>query len=220
MLAEHGNKAFAESLNPGIEHVLGIRVPELRQLARKIAADDWKVYLQSADTYYMEERMLYGLVLGYIRPLPDIEAYLEMVSEFVCRIRGWAICDVFTFGGGKPYVLRHATRIWIYLKEKMMSGDPNGIRFGVVMSLKYFADEIHANEFFRSIEHVDCDAYYVRMGIAWAVAEYFIKCPETTMKYLENSRLDVFTYNKALQKITESFRVSQDTKQRIKQMKR
>ena len=36
-LAEKGNKPFTESLNPGVEHVLGIRVPDLRKLAARIA---------------------------------------------------------------------------------------------------------------------------------------------------------------------------------------
>ena len=35
-LAERGNKSFAESLNPGVEHVLGIRIPDLRKLAVRI----------------------------------------------------------------------------------------------------------------------------------------------------------------------------------------
>ena len=34
-LAERGNKSFAESLNPGVEHVLGIRIPDLRKLAER-----------------------------------------------------------------------------------------------------------------------------------------------------------------------------------------
>ena len=36
-LAGEGNKKFTESLHPGIENVLGVRVPALRQLAAQIA---------------------------------------------------------------------------------------------------------------------------------------------------------------------------------------
>ena len=61
-LAENGNKKFTESLHPGIENVLGIRIPALRRLGAQIAKDDWESYLQTADTYYMEERMLQGMV--------------------------------------------------------------------------------------------------------------------------------------------------------------
>lgn len=66
-LAENGNKKFTESLHPGIENVLGIRIPDLRQLAARIAKFDWQNYLQTADTYYMEERMLQGMVIGSLK---------------------------------------------------------------------------------------------------------------------------------------------------------
>ncbi len=66
-LAGEGNKKFTESLHPGIENVLGVRVPALRQLAAQIAKDDWQAYLQSADTFYMEERMLQGMVIGCLK---------------------------------------------------------------------------------------------------------------------------------------------------------
>src|SRR5699024_4372949 len=76
-LAENGNKKFTESLHPGIENVLGIRIPALRRLGAQIAKDDWESYLQTADTYYMEERMLQGMVISNLR-MKDIEAYLSL----------------------------------------------------------------------------------------------------------------------------------------------
>lgn len=42
-LAGEGNKKFTESLHPGIENVLGVRVPALRQLEAQIAKDDWQL---------------------------------------------------------------------------------------------------------------------------------------------------------------------------------
>lgn len=48
----------------------------------------------------------------------------------------------------------------------------------------------------------------------------YIKFPKQTMEYLKNNTLDNFTYNKALQKITESLRIDKETKTIIKSMKR
>ena len=89
-LAEQGNKSFTQSLNPGVPNVLGIRIPQLRELAKKIAKGDWETYLATADTYYMEERMLQGMVLGCIRPDKDVEVYLERVTRFVRLINSWS----------------------------------------------------------------------------------------------------------------------------------
>ena len=109
-LAEQGNKPFTQSLNPGVPNVLGIRIPHLRELAKKIAKGDWQAYLATADTYYMEERMLQGMVLGCIRPDKDVEVYLERVTRFVRLINSWSVCDTFKFGGGKRFICGNTSR--------------------------------------------------------------------------------------------------------------
>ena len=108
-LAGEGNKKFTESLHPGIENVLGVRVPALRQLAAQIAKDDWQAYLQSADTFYMEERMLQGMVIGCLK-IKDVEEYLSLVSGFVPLINSWSVCDTFDFAGKQRFVDRNKER--------------------------------------------------------------------------------------------------------------
>lgn len=58
------------------------------------------------------------------------------------------------------------------------------------------------------------------MAVAWTISIAFVKYKEKTLKFLQNSKLDNFTYNKALQKIVESYRVDKVTKEEIKKMKR
>ena len=219
-LAERGNKKFTESLNPGVEHILGIRVPDLRKLAARIAKDDWEAYLDTADIYYMEERMLQGMVLGCIRPDADTEVYLHRVTQFVWNINSWSVCDTFKFGGGKKFVEANKDRLWEYLKTWMHAEGEYEIRFGVVMSMQHFIDEEHLGELFSLYDGIRHEGYYVRMAVAWALSVCFVKFPERTLAYLKQNSLDKFTYNKALQKITESYRVDAATKEVIRAMKR
>ena len=219
-LAERGNKKFTESLNPGVEHVLGIRVPDLRKLAARIAKDGWEAYLDTADTYYMEERMLQGMVLGCIRPDADIEVYLHRVTCFVWNINSWSVCDTFKFGGGKRFIEANKDRLWEYLKTWMRAEGEYEIRFGVVMAMQYFIDEEHIEELFSLYNAIRHEGYYVRMGVAWALSVCFVRFPERTLAYLKQNTLDNFTYNKALQKIFESYRVDAGTKDVIRAMKR
>lgn len=44
-LAENDYKKFSASLLPGVDKVLGVRLPQLRKLASRIAAGDWQRYL-------------------------------------------------------------------------------------------------------------------------------------------------------------------------------
>lgn len=219
-LAERGNKKFTESLNPGVEHILGIRVPDLRKLAARIAKDDWEAYLDTADTYYMEERMLQGMVLGCIRPDADTEVYLHRVTQFVWNINSWSVCDTFKFGGGKKFIEANKDRLWEYLKTWMHAEGEYEIRFGVVMAMQHFIDEEHLDELFSLYDGIRHEGYYVRMAVAWALSVCFVKFPERTLAYLKQNSLDKFTYNKALQKITESYRVDTATKEVIRGMKR
>ena len=219
-LAERGNKKFTESLNPGVEHILGIRLPDLRKLAARIVKDDWEAYLDSADTYYMEERMLQGMVLGCIRPDADVEVYLHRVTRFVWSINSWSVCDTFKFGGGKRFIEANKDRLWEYLKTWMRAEGEYEIRFGVVMAMKYFIDEEHIGELLSLYDSIRHEGYYVRMAVAWALSVCFVKFPERTLAYLKQNSLDKFTYNKALQKITESYRVDAATKEVIRGMKR
>ena len=47
-LAEEDYKEFNKKLLPGVEHVIGIRLPALRKLAKEIAKEDYRTYLEEA----------------------------------------------------------------------------------------------------------------------------------------------------------------------------
>lgn len=69
-------------------------------------------------------------------------------------------------------------------------------------------------------DHIRHEGYYVKMAVAWALSVCFVKYPDRTLDYLKNSSLDDDTYNKALQKIVESYRVPADLKAVVRSMKR
>ena len=63
-LAEPKYQKFAASLLPDAEKMFGVRLPALRKLAKEIARDDWRAFLETASFDYFEERMLGGMVIG------------------------------------------------------------------------------------------------------------------------------------------------------------
>lgn len=78
-----------------------------------------------------------------------------------------------------------------------------------------YIDEVLA--VFNSIHH---EGYYVKMALAWGISVAYVKEKEKTMLFLRDNSLDDWTYNKALQKIIESKRVSAAEKEEIRSMKR
>lgn len=212
-LAEEGNKEFAQKLNPGVEGVLGIRVPQLRSLAKEIARGDWRGYLAVADTHYMEERMLTGLVIAYARDV-TMEERFALIRQWVPQINSWAVCDTVcaTF---KPKESERGAW-WSFIEEYLRGNDEYAIRFGVVMSMTLFVDAGHLTALFAHYSAIRHEGYYVRMAVAWAISVCYVKFPNETYDYLAQSTLDTFTHNKAIQKIGESYRVSKEEKLRVR----
>ena len=214
-LTDEKYRVFASSLLPGVEHILGVRLPELRKIAKKITKGDWKTFLETTEEQFFEEVMLQGMVIG--AATMEVQVRLNYMANFIPKIDCWSVCD--SFCSGLKFTQSHKEIVWEFLKPYIMSEKEYEIRFAVVMLLNYYVTEEYAERAFIYFEKIKHDGYYVKMAVAWAISVYYTKLPVLTMKYLKNNNLDHFTYHKALQKITESLRVDKETKMLIREMK-
>ena len=110
--------------------------------------------------------------------------------------------------------------MWEFIQPRFRSEAEYEVRFAVVMALGNFVDQAHIEDLLQLLDGIRHEAYYARMGVAWAVSVCYIKFPERTHAWLESCSLDDWTFNKSLQKIVESYRVSDAAKQEIRTMKR
>ena len=215
-LADEEYQQFSSALIPNISHVLGVRLPELRKLAKKIAREDWKAYIQQAESEYFEEIMLQGMVIGYVKT--DIDEILRYVADFVPKIDNWSVCD--SFCTGLKFTKTNMKKVWDFLQPYLVSTEEYEIRFGVVMLLDFYLEEAYLTQVLLLLDNIKHEGYYAKMAVAWAISICYVKFPLPTMTYLKDNSLDDFTFNKALQKITESYRVDLETKKGIRSMKR
>jgi 3-methyladenine DNA glycosylase AlkD len=88
------------------------------------------------------------------------------------------------------------------------------------MYLSYYLKDQYIKEVLRITDEIKSDYYYVKMGKAWLISIAYIKYPELTLEYLKKSQLDNWTFNKSIQKIKESFRVSKIDKDMLNKLKR
>ncbi len=215
-LSDEDYRKFSAALIPNINNVLGVRLPELRKMARLLAKGEWRNYLKNADKEYFEEIMLQGMVIGYVKT--DIEEVLHYVVDFVPKIDNWSVCDSFCIG--LKFTRLNKERVWNFIQSYLFSNQEYYIRYGVVMLLVYYSDEAYIQLVLERLDNVKHEGYYVKMAVAWAISICYVKLPDPTMAYLQNNSLDNFTFNKALQKITESLRVDIESKKLIRGMKR
>ncbi len=214
--AEEEYKKFQSKLIPGEDRLLGVRLPFLRELAKEIAKEDWREYLNTAEDEYYEEIMLQGLVIGYAKASP--EEILQYTARFVPKITNWGVCD--SFCTGLKLAKKHPQMIWDFIQPYLRSGKEFEIRFAVIMMLAHFINDHYIDQVISSLDKVHHEGYYVKMGVAWAISVCYVKYPDKTMAYLKNCGLDDFTYNKSLQKIVESYRVDPESKEILRSMKR
>jgi 3-methyladenine DNA glycosylase AlkD len=214
-LAEENYQKFSSALLPNINNILGVRLPTLRKLAKVISKDDWRRFISMADSDYFEEVMLQGMVIGYAKA--DIEEILQYTTDFIPKIDNWSVCD--SFCNGLKFTKNNMESVWDFIQPYLSSKKEYEVRFAVVMLLNFYINEEYIDNVLKLLDNAKHDGYYAKMAVAWAVSICYVKFPEPTMKYLKNNALDAFTYNKSLQKITESLQVDKQAKAIIKSMK-
>lgn len=218
-LFELQDKAYAEfqsRLTPNIprELFIGVRVPEARSLAKKyMKEDESEIFLNSLPHHYYDENILHALLISEIK---DYENCVEKIEIFLPYVDNWAVCDIISpkvFKKHKPELLERI-KVWA------LSEHSYTCRFGLEMLMSHFLDESFKPEYLEIPAAVESEEYYVRMMIAWFFATALAKQWRESIVYLENSRLDVWSHNKTVQKACESYRIKDEQKLYLKKLKR
>ena len=216
-LADKKYREFHKGLCPGTENILGVRIPVLRNYAKKLSKEkEIKYLLENIDNQYYEEIMLQGMLIGLEKD-NNIQNILNDIEKFVPKIDNWAVCDVFC--GGLKITKKYLEEMWNFLQKYLKSEKEFEIRFGVVMLLDYYITEEYLEKDFKIFDDIKSEKYYVQMAVAWAISICLIRFYDRTIEYLKNANLDKFTYNKALQKAIESYRITDMQKQELRKMK-
>lgn len=211
-LADPAYKAFNESLLPGVETAYGIRLPQMRQVAKTLLRQDPAGFLEHFQPNCYEETQLRGLVIGGMK-LPW-EEKRPLVEDFLPRIDNWAVCDTFC-GSLKPRSPQDVSLMWEFLKPLYASDEEYKARFAAVMQLSHFVDAAHLEEGLGLLGQVRHPGYYAKMAVAWALSVWFVKFPQETESLLAQRAFEPWVQNKAIQKVRESRRVSKEDKDRL-----
>ena len=214
--SESKYKDFTSGLIPGTDVILGVRIPKIRALAKHIAKEDFRTYLKNASDASYEEIILQGFVIGYAKA--DIEEILSYAADFIPKIHDWSVNDGFcsTF----KIAAKNRERVWDFLMQYRESENEFEQRVVAVMLMNYFLTEEYMERVLEVWDSLKHPGYYCKMGVAWGIATAYAKFPKETHAYLLDNHLDDFTYNKAIQKMIESYRVSPEDKEVLRKMKR
>ena len=104
----------------------------------------------------------------------------------------------------------------LYAKNYIHSEDPFIRRWGYVLFISRLCKG-HAAQLLSLTQ--DDEAYYVQMAEGWLIAELAIYEPEVVYAWFQINDLKYNINGKAIQKICDSFRISEDWKQKYKELR-
>lgn len=246
LLADEKYRDFSAALVPGEQAMLGVRLPKLREMAKKLAKGNWQEELDAEDVWF-EERMLRGMIISYATLRMEPEKALSYIRDFIPCVCNWSVCDsVFM----KMDILKKDRDLtWEFLLPYMDSGEEFKVRVALIVMMAHLlrcdslgrrmsrlrkvtledltkAEEEKARAgkyLFLILDKINRpfeEGYYAHMAAAWLVAESFCVFPASTDRFLKTCRLDKETYNKALQKIVESKIPEEDVKEYIRSLRK
>ena len=205
-------KKIIPTTDPG--SVIGVRTPQLRAFAKELLKDgDVTAFLDDVPHRYFDENQLHAFILSEIK---DYSRCIAEVECFLPYVDNWATCDQLSpkvFKKHRPELLEH-------IKTWIASDETYTIRFGIGMLMQHFLDEDFDPAYPEMVAAVRSDEYYVNMMIAWYFATALAKQYEAVLPYIEGSRLEIWTHNKAIQKSVESYRITPEQKEYLKTLRR
>ena len=180
-----------------------------------IIKDDWRAFLDEEPESY-EEELLHGLVTATASM--TVEERIARTEDFLPMVDNWATCDMFCQSYKVPK--KDMESIHHYFASLMDSNEEFRMRVSLILRMSHFMDVDHVDRLIEDVLSYDHDGYYYKMGAAWALSVCYVHFPERTEDALMSERLDPEVLKKAMQKIRDSYRVSQEDKERLTEVVR
>ena len=199
------NAKFASTILKTKLKVLGLYTKDIKLLTKKYIDIDVSTF--NLNESYEINLLYFSIGLKQIK---NFDEQVEFLKTNVYLIDSWAITDS-TYQYLKVADFFEALPI---IKEFISSDKEFLIRYGYLMLFNYLKDEKYFNEITSLFKN--SDYFYVQMVEAWLLSYLFVYFPEKAYKFLVNSKLSKTIKKMTIQKAIDSFRVSVETKDKLK----
>ena len=193
---------------------LGIKIPILKSIAKEISKTDYKKFISLSNNSNIFEIVLIQSLL--IASIKDYDEFEKSVIYFAPKIDSWAICD--TLASSSKIINKNKERSYTLAKNLIDNEKKFTKRLGYIILLDYFVSDEYLTDIFKLIKNEKSEEYYVLMGIAWLLSVCYVKYESNTYAFLKNTKLNDFVLKKTISKINDSFRVSKESKLKVKDL--
>ena len=203
---------FNAKLMPNIDKntIIGVRVPQIRGLAKKIKENTGD-FLEKLPHKYYEENNLHAFLIAEIA---DFDECIGKINDFLPYVDNWATCDSM-----KPKCFKKNKEKLLSEIEKWLKTEHEyTVRFAIGMLMTHFLDEDFDEKYLQKVSKIKSDKYYINMMIAWYFQAALAKQWESAVKHIEKDRLSPWVRKKTVQKAKESYRITQKQKEYLKSL--
>jgi 3-methyladenine DNA glycosylase AlkD len=204
------NARIVNDLADKVEFI-GVRTPDLRKIAKKIAAGDWRTFLRDNNWQIYEMKQIAFLLPGYLKL--DFDEFFALYDQLIPHASSWANCD--TLGLKRRFITENPAKSWAKISKYLNSKDGWAVRIGLNLVFANFLDDANIERTLAEIVKIDTRYrekaprgtlnYYVKMMLAWTLAEAAIKFRDRVENVLPN--LDSETAKYTRQKMRDSYRI-------------
>lgn len=195
---------FIAKLVPTIEKdtIIGVRMGDLRRLAREIRKEETLDIFNEAKFYYREEKLLYALCI--FKMSKSFDAAMNALDEFLPYIDSWEVTDLVA--GEIIIDETHIDKAFQKALSYVHSSDEYTIRLGLVIMNKKYNDEAHIEKILDALKSISLDAYYVNMAAAWLLCELYFTDKAKVDEFLSSEAISMEIKKMTRQKIRESLK--------------
>lgn len=200
---------FSKTLSNSDYLVIGVKNPILRQIIKEHVKDEELKTKDFVLGEYLEIDFIYfGLSLSRLKNIDD---QLEFLRKNIRYAKSWAITDTVS-----TYIKKHDfAKYFEFFKAMYNTKHTYERRMAYILGLKHYKDK----QVLKVLNNInENEEYMIMMAEAWLLATIAIQYPNEIFEFLKRSD-DMTLKRKTISKINESFRISDDLKERFKTLR-
>lgn len=163
---EKAKSAFQKFI-PTAQHVYGVRVPLLNQLAKEHRDGGFELVEALWRAGGFEERLLATKVLGSACK-KDPDRALGLAKKFSPQVSDWAVCDTLATQGLRGIALKKQADLLAWSEQLVKSKNPWERRLALVLLTHFVKDKDLRVQTEETLARLSGDKeYYVKKAVQW-----------------------------------------------------
>jgi 3-methyladenine DNA glycosylase AlkD len=190
---------------------IGVRTPDLRNLAHEIAKDDWQSFLRENNWKFYEMKQIAFLLPGYLEL--NFTDFFKLIDKLIPHASSWANCDAL--GLKRDFIRDNPDESWAKLAKYLDSKNGWAVRIGLNLAFANLLNDANIDRVFAEILKISARYraktakgtidYYVKMMLAWTLAEAAVNFREPVEEILVEVDPEVAKMTR--QKMRDSYRI-------------